>query len=398
MRKNPERLAWLVLLISFALCGLTAYLVPTTARRFIDEHTSARPARLDIIHGTVLVKRVGAPGEQSARDAITLEPGDTVRTAGDARAILWFFDESNVELGPDSSVTLAESRSSTFSDRISVLSLNLTAGKPVVNVALPGTRERQFSVVTALGTLSLTEGTYELDLSKPEAGEAVVRVGKATVTNANASITCQTGQRAEMVASGPPRGPLSLARELVRNGDFSLPPTAEAQLAPFWKASERNTEGNLGHTEVVTTAEGSYLRFKREGTGHAEDYAVQVLERDVSLNRSLKLSVEARLVLQTLGGGGVAGTEYPLHVRIRYRNALGREGTYEAVFYYHNPQNYPTSAGPIVGQQRPHNTWFRFEKELTEIQPRPVSIIEVELAASGWDYETHVRRVSLLAE
>ena len=68
MRKNPERLAWLVLLISFALCGLVATVVPVSARRFLDDHTSVRPARLDIIYGTVLVQRVGVNRWQLAHD------------------------------------------------------------------------------------------------------------------------------------------------------------------------------------------------------------------------------------------------------------------------------------------------------------------------------------------
>jgi hypothetical protein len=89
MRRNPERLAWLVLILSFTICALSAAVLPPAARQLIDNRTSTRAARLDIIHGTVLVRRLGTPSEQGATAGMQVEPGDQVRTAGDARAILW---------------------------------------------------------------------------------------------------------------------------------------------------------------------------------------------------------------------------------------------------------------------------------------------------------------------
>jgi hypothetical protein len=185
----------------------------------------------------------------------------------------------------------------------------------------------------------------------------------------------------------------------VRNGDFAAERTPETPVGANWKADERATEGTVGTVDVVADPEGNYLRFRREGKGHGENYAVQVLETDVSHYRKLRLSLEARLVTQSLSGGGVAGSEYPLHVRIHYRNAAGREGTYETVFYYQNVLGLPTaSAGGVAGQQIAQNKWFTVEKDLMQLDPRPMSIIDLEVAASGWDYESHVRNVGIMAE
>ncbi|MHB9091801.1 MAG: FecR family protein [Chloroflexota bacterium] len=389
MRKNPERLAWLVLILSFTLCALTAAVVPASARRLIDEHTSTRPARLDIVHGTVLVKKAGTPGEQSAKDAMTVEPGDDVRTAGDARAILWLYDDSNIELGPDSSVSLRESYSTTFTDHVGVISLHLTAGSPVVNVALPTSVERRFTVTTGIGSLALDEGSYDLDLSRPNLGEAVVRVGKAVVSGAGSSVLCKTGERAEMRAGRPPNGPLSLAKNLVQNGNFT-----DAPLGVNWKGDERGSEGVKGTVSVATDRDGNLLRFSRRGQGHGENYAVQVIERDVSQFPSLRLSADIRLQLQTLGGGGVLGSEYPLHVRLLYRDARGREARYETGFYYQNQQGYPTPFGRQITQ----NEWYPFAVDLTKLDPRPAYLIYLEVAASGWDYESDVRNIAITAE
>lgn len=394
MRRNPERLVWLVLVLSFAICAVSSAILPAAARQLLENRTSTRAARLDIIHGTVLVRRLGTPGEQGASAGMLIEPGDQVRTAGDARAILWLFDDSNVELGPDSTVTLTESEATDFSDRSSVIVLSLAEGKPIVNVALPGTKERTFVAKTRFGTLELAEGAYEVDLSQPDEGEMTVRLGEARITAAGQMVVCRTGQRVELSPGAPPVGPLPLSKSLLVNGNFALPTSAEQPLGPGWKGDERNSEGVKGTVQLVSDAAGNYLRFKRDGTGHGENYAVQTLERDVSNYRSLRLRMEVRLVNQTLSGGGVAGTEYPFHFRLLYRDARGREGRLDVGYYYQNVQNYPTT----YGQQAPRNEWFVVERELTTLEAPPAHLIYLELVASGWSYESNVRNVQLIAE
>ena len=397
MRKNPQRLAWLVLLVSFALCGITATVVPAAATRLVEGHTSTRPARLDIIYGTVLVRQAGATGEQGAADDVRIEPGDSVRTAEYARAILWLFDDSNVELGPDTTVTLRESRGSTFSGQFSAIALHVSTGKPSVNVGLPRTKDRVFMVTTALGDVELGEGSYEIDLSRPGLAEAITRVGTALVSAEGETIVCKTGQRAELRPGEPPAGPLSLARNLIENGEFNQPVDDEHPIGPNWRADERDTEGQLGWVRREEARSGYYLRFFREGKGHGENYVVQTIDRDVSQFRSLRLLVDIRLVNQTLSGGGIAGSEYPFHIRLSYRDARGREGRKTVGFYYHNPENLPTP----IGIQWPQNQWRTYELDLldpAEIDPRPVYLFDLELVASGWDYESHVRNVRLMAE
>ncbi|MHB1131870.1 MAG: FecR family protein [Chloroflexota bacterium] len=394
MKRSPEQLAWLVLICSFAICAFSATALPVAARHIVDTRTSSRSARLDIIHGTVLVRQIGTTGEQLARDEMQIEAGDQVRTAGDARAILWLFDESNVELGPESSVVLREAQATMFTDNYSSVDLLLAEGKPVVNVALPGTKERRFVVSTRFADFLLAEGAYEVDISQAGAGEAVVRLGEARISAANQTIVCRTGQRAELRPGGPPLGPLPLSKNLLVNSNFALPISAELPLGPGWKGDERNSEGSKGTISIVPDAGGNYVRFLRAGTGHGENYAVQVLEQDVSQFRSLRLRMEVRLLQQSLGGGGVAGSEYPFHVRVLYRDVRGREGRLDMGFFFQNPEKHPTT----FGQAQPAGEWFAVERDLATLEPRPASLIYVELVASGWDYESHVRNVELIAE
>lgn len=400
MLKNRERLAWLVLILAFALFLVTVTAVPVAGKRIIDEHTTVHPARLDIVRGTVLVQRVGTPGEQSAKDGMSIDPGDVVRTAGDARAIVWLFDQSNVELGPDSTISVGNSFSTTFSDAFSAISLHLAGGRPNVNVALPGTRQRQFRVEIANASLDLEEGSYELDLAKPDLEEAIVRVGRALASSLGTTIALKTGQRVEIAAGSDPVGPLTLERNLVKNGDFSIPVTPNSPLGDHWRGDQRRTEGQLGTVMLVPDAEGNYLQFRRLGSGHGENYAVQMLDLNVSQYHSLKLSAELRLVQQSLGGGGVAGTEFPVHIRLIYQDVGGRERRFETGFYYQNPEGHPTSSAEVAGQLTPQNVWIPFEVDLMRLDTsaRPVHLIYLEIAASGWDYESHVRNVQILAE
>lgn len=396
MKRNPERLAWFVIITAFIIFCLIVALVPPAVGAYVSNHTTVRPARLDIIQGTVLLSRAGTPGEQVAGDETTIEPGDSVRTAGDARAILWLFDDSNVEIAPDSTVTLYESEASTFSSAYSRIVLHLADGRPVVSVALPSTEKRDFIVRTNYGDseLALDEGSYALDLTKPGTGELIVRVGNAAVAGLGEQITCKTGQRAVLHPGHPPEGPLPLQRNLLANGDFTLPLGSEQGGESTWLVGERDREGNRGTVEIVEHRDGNYLRFARKGEGHCEDYAVQILNVDVSEYRSLRLEMEVRLVEQSLSGGGVAGTEYPFHVRLQYRDTRDRQTTIHEGLYFQNEDGNPVP----LGHRWPQGQWHRYTLDLSVNDPRPASIVYVELAASGWDYESHVRNVRLIAE
>ncbi|MEJ5249921.1 MAG: hypothetical protein WHS90_19265, partial [Caldilinea sp.] len=55
LRENPERLAWIVLLTSFAIFVTLAITVPLAIRHFIEIATVKQAAVLDPTQGTVLL-------------------------------------------------------------------------------------------------------------------------------------------------------------------------------------------------------------------------------------------------------------------------------------------------------------------------------------------------------
>ena len=89
-----------------------------------------------------------------------------------------------------------------------------------------------------------------------------------------------------------------------------------------------------GQTYFLPESEGPAVRFVRRGSknSHGENILYQAINRDVSDFVSLKLSVDFRIIYQTLSGGGYLGSEYPLLVQVTYRDEAGNQHTWARGF------------------------------------------------------------------
>jgi hypothetical protein len=96
----------------------------------------------------------------------------------------------------------------------------------------------------------------------------------------------------------------------------------------------------------------------------------------------------------SLSGGGWAGTEYPLMLRVIYRDATGGKQPWYHGFYLQNDGGYPV----VNGERLESTDWRHVEVDLLALIPRPWRIERVEVVASGWDYVSAVREVHLWAE
>ena len=84
-------------------------------------------------------------------------------------------------------------------------------------------------------------------------------------------------------------------------------------------------------------------------------------------------------------------------VQVRYRDVNGNEQLWVRGFYYQNRDNYPV----LNGEQVLQNSWYPYEREIVGpagISPKPFYIISVQISASGWDFDSLVRAVSLVGE
>ena len=97
-----------------------------------------------------------------------------------------------------------------------------------------------------------------------------------------------------------------------------------------------------------------------------------------------------------LSGGGYLSSEYPLIIRVKYRDVNGDEAEYVRGFYAQNDTSNPTANGELL----PRATWIPFDSSnlLASLPIKPFRILSIEIYASGWDYESYISNVRLKAE
>lgn len=386
------RLAWLILWCSaFVFAGVVAGLIWGIGY-YRDQAMTARTATLEVLGGTVLYQTEDAVRETVAQNKSTLQDGDRVRTTAEGGlALISLPDGSTVQLWPETQVQVKQLRTSTFNNNRSTFLLVQNGGHTRVAVAVPQTLERRFEVQTPQGRTLLREGSYRVEVG-PQGTEVAVSAGSATVSSKDESIELLHGERTIVAPNGHLAPRMAAARNLVRNGDF-------ARGFGDWAQGSRNEEDGVPGQVSLVEQDGRYsVRMRRQGSlsKHGETFLQQVINRDVRDEQSLKLNMDVKVVSQTLSGGGVLGSEYPLMVKLRYRDAYGSESLVVRGFYVRNPENHPTTNGV----QLPANQWSSVSIDLFDdkaVQPRPAQLISLEIEGSGWDYESFVTSIQLIA-
>ena len=392
MSRNPAATAWIVLLLSFFTCGVIAFSAPAAVMWYRAEALKVDPATLEVIAGTAILVKRGSTQETAITGASAVGEGDAIRTAENSQAMLWLPGGSNLRLWPDALLKVIQLRSSRFNGNNAAIQLRQERGHSRVEVAMLVTRARSFQIATPEGAVTLREGSYSLDL-QPGRSEVTTHFGSASVEAGGRSVEVLKGERSAIVAGGPPGDPVPSARNLVVNGEF-------AKGLEGWQWGNREAEEPVLGAVQPELADGlPAVRFLRTGaTKHAETFLVQNVNADVTDFRSLKLGLDLKLVDQSLSGGGWLGSEYPLMIKVKYRDAWGSETVFRRGFYFQNRDRHPTSNG----EQVEHNVWVKreaydlFNRSITD--PRPTSIVSVELAASGWSFESLATNVRLVAE
>ena len=126
---------------------------------------------------------------------------------------------------------------------------------------------------------------------------------------------------------------------------------------------------------------------------HGESGVTQDLNIDARDFITLQLRLEVRTDHQSLSGGGTAGTEYPLMVRLIYLDNEGSEQIWGRGFYYQNDAGLSVK----LGQQVPSGQWISHEVKdlLATLQPPPVQFRRIEVLGSGWEYDSSIRRIEM---
>lgn len=400
--KNPERAAWLVILGAFAVFLVVCATVPLGMRYYLHHATAPQTASLEVIDGTVRVRVPGGAAPIAVTQSMQLEEGTAIETDETSRGILTFHDGSTTILFPGTQITLREMRVSTFPWGVEPITIVIDQTRGTLRVGaaaqLPKGNEpapqRQLQVNTPQLTTTLDEGSYRIVVDADQS--------QVTVTNGNAAVAAQgrtvqvgRGQRTVVRPNEPPLAPLPAAQDIIVNGDFADP------LPRGWDdlRDPSNSPGTVpGSAKEATLGDRQTLHIVRTGSNQVSAITgvIQQFNKEVSDYRTMTLATDVRLHAQSLSGGGILSSEYPLILRIKYRDVYGSEAEWVHGFYYQNLTNNPT----INGEQVPLDVWIPFESGnlLETLNPRPFFITSLQIYASGWDYDADVTGIRLIVE
>ncbi len=401
--KNPERVAWLVILGTFAVFLLLCASVPLGIRYYIRHATVPKEANLEVIGGTVRVREPGVAAPIAVTKSAELSEGTSIETDENSRGILTFLDDgSTMILFPGTQIMLHEMQVSAFPWGVEPVTIVVDQTRGTLRVGassqLPRGNEpappRRLQVNTPHLEAILAEGSYRVVVGS-DASHVVVTAGTAKVTSQDRSVTITRGQRTVARRNEPPLPPMPAVQDIIVNGDFKDP------LARGWsvvRESGNNPALANGTVTQATAGDRQVIRITRSNSNQTSSITgiIQQVNREVSDYRSLRLMADIRVHAQSLSGGGMLSSEYPMILRLKYRDVYGSEAEYVHGFYYQNLTNNPTANA----EQVPQDVWIPFESGnlLETLDPRPFFITSLQIYASGWDYDSNVTGARLVVE
>lgn len=411
-----EQLAWVILLISFVVCVFLSITVPMSISWYTENATVPELAKAQGTSGVTLVERANLPSDAvlritSEEQKIDILEGSHLSTDSSSQVLIDFFDDSTFTIYPNSQVTLSHMRQprfrrSSLPDRLVIL---VTSGRVRAQVATPTSgRAMHFEVQTRhapapTGGIILEAGTYAIESSN-KMTHVSVRSGRAQVKGQTGhKVSLEAGERAEIALGRAAIGPLPAKRNLLINSDFrnldASRPISTGPLAEGWiVTSDQGGDGGEidGTVEVVPSSATRLLHFLRQNSAqnHGATFVEQKLNKLVGDYLSLTLRFDVRLVDQSLSGGGEQSSEFPIIIRLDYKDQYGEPQHWTQGFFCKNEQNYNI----VRGTKILCNTRLTVEIDLKERLSDPQTIESMQIYASGWDWDVYVSDVELIVE
>ncbi len=405
-RENPERLAWAVMLISFAIFVLLAVSIPLAVSYALRYATVVHEARLEPTLGTLLLysspmsEPVAVTGvKQDLTEGMRIVAGDdstqgTLVILGSNRA-----DPAlgSVQIYAGTTLQVLRIRRPMFasSDQPYQLRLRLERGQARIFSNSGDGRPLHVDLQTPHGAISLASGSYQISVNADQT-DVTVRTGQAILTHADgAAMTLDAGLRAWMTLERMTQEPVSGELNLLRNGNFAEP------MLNTWQSYVIADNVIPGSVRIVEREGRWVAHFIRQGEENVptEVGITQVVDRDVNVYDSLTLQLDVKLLHQSLSGAGYLSSEFPLRVEINYTDIYGKSLSWGHGFYYRDPEN--ENWRIINGEKIPPFIWYTYQSpNLMELlaDTRPARINTVRIYASGWNYQSMVSEVYLVAE
>ena len=408
MRRNSERLAWTVVIISLFICiGLTVS-VPLAAARIVNDSNETAAITLDVQQGTALVNRPDSADPIGVTTSTSnLIEGASIRADPNTQALLTIRSPHDntiletVQIYGNTDLTINRARTPRFemSARPHQIELLTNIGRVRVNVASSDSRPIDTALTTPQAHTTLQEGSYAFEVNNDET-QVTVREGLAHVNAQGVDQDVTPPGRTVVKLNGPPSGVLSPERNLVVNGNFRLP------LEGTWDVYNdlQNPNEQPGTVTIQTVGGQPSAVFERQGAYHAETGMRQDINKNVLDFTSLRLHFVVRIFDQDVPVCGQAGSECPMMMRMDYTDEDGTDRSFLQGFYTRvdssgaNP-TYNTTSGTHNEHRRiPPNVAFTYESDNLMDTLKPSQITAITFYASGHSYHSAVTEIELLGE
>jgi hypothetical protein len=419
---RPERMAWGVLLIAFAIFCVVCAILSIGIYLFLFESNVTMQSLLTVGRGTVIITEADLI-EQAVRFRRELLNGTTISTDSQSQAAILFLDTdyqslvASITLYSDSDVTLIDSQRPRFDWSYGQYSINLMNFSGNADIFVPDTLSGDFRITlrTPDGTrIYLIGGGHYVLSASPSQVEVMNRDGIATLIPADSTQEARSipaGQQGVIDFTAAEIALLPGYVELLSNSSFEQ--TREGQSLPLaWECSDLS-EPPISTFSVQSVDERPILRLLRDNnaSNHGETRCTQGFNPastglDVRAYNELTLRATFYVNYQSLSECGIVGTECALMLRMDYTDIHGNPRRWVQGFYaYVDPSwdSWPNRCDTCAQAHVPINpqVWYTYVTDnlFTMFPPdqRPAAILNVQFYASGHQYDVFVSEMALLA-
>ena len=401
------RQAWILLWIAFAIFMFALIGIPLSINWYIHNATVFLPTQVEAIRGTTLVMEPDSDEATAVIGTMEMVEGELIRTDETSRANVSIFGSeqavdslATLQLRSNSELILDTARTPRFeaSDEGDHVNLMLNLGRAHVTASAEDGRVFNIRITTPHGEVRLHDGSAAIAVDN-DSTEVSARTGEVEVEAMGRTVILTDGRRSTIAFDQPPSYPSASSQNLVINGDFSQP------LEGTWDIELQVDAGDpssvtYGDVSIVNSGGREAAYFVREGEEgiHTETAIVQEINADVLDFDSLVLRMDARLISQSLPGGGIQSSEFPLMVRIDFIDIDGNSRFWTWGFYADDPvANWPIRDGEKV----PSFVWYEYESPdflNSPTFPRPQTVTSIRVYASGHNYRSQASGIDLIAQ
>lgn len=417
--KRFETVAWVILLAAFSVCLIIAIGVPWSARWLVLNTTRPLKVVVQPRAGVIVQQEPGSTTSTLLNSDTEIIGKKTFRLSENAEAWLFFYHPESynpetpippivtLQLYGETELTIENTQTPRFSPSHlpNSIILNIQRGANTQIAVEDNDRSTVLRVQTPHGIAEMDRGAYTVVVEDDQT-EFAVSSGNARIPNPITGEKFIIGelQRAEITAEGLTEiytGERNILRN--RNGDFELP------LEETWEVFSRRAFADQSSGTVRQTALGDnrhIVLFTRAGQGFSETGITQEINQDIRGVKSLRVRARVRVDTHTLTVCGSLGTECPVMIRIKYTDQTGAVREWLQGFYViggddNQPfcQSCEWQALHIKVAQA--GVWHNYESPdlLPLLRARgidPVTILRVEIYASGHTYGSAVDEIAIL--